>query len=107
MAATNLYEFDNVFTAPLHGFKNTDEYWQRASALPHMANIQVPALSLNALNDPFVPAESLPTSTQVSAAVHLWQPKHGGHVGFASGFLPGHLQHMPKDVGAWLLSHIT
>ena len=107
LAATNLYEFDNVFTAPLHGFKNTDEYWQRASALPHMANIEVPALALNAQNDPFVPAESLPTHHQVSPKVTLRQPQDGGHVGFASGFMPGHLQQMPNDVGAWLLSHIT
>ena len=107
LAVTNLYEFDNVFTAPLHGFKNTDEYWQRASALPHMANIEVPALALNAQNDPFVPAESLPTHHQVSAKVTLRQPQDGGHVGFASGFMPGHLQQMPNDVGAWLLSHIT
>ena len=106
LAATNLYEFDNVFTAPLHGFENTDAYWRRASALPHMANIHVPALALNAQNDPFVPAESLPTAKQVSAKVDVWQPQHGGHVGFASGFLPGHLQQMPQDVGAWLLRHI-
>ena len=105
-AAKDLYEFDNVFTAPLHGFLNTDDYWQRASALPVMRHIQVPALALNALNDPFVPAYSLPTQQNVSPLVELWLPDHGGHVGFAKGSLPGHLKAMPEAVGAWLLQHL-
>jgi predicted alpha/beta-fold hydrolase len=105
-AAKDLYAFDNVFTAPLHGFKNTDDYWLRASALPVMAQIKVPALALNAVNDPFVPAYSLPTPHQVSPCVELWQPQHGGHVGFAQGPLPGHLSAMPEAVGAWLLQHL-
>jgi len=106
MAAKDLYEFDDVFTAPLHGFQNTDDYWLRASALPHMGHIAVPALALNAQNDPFIPSSSLPTSAKVSAYVTLWQPADGGHVGFASGALPGHLKVMPQAVGQWLLQHI-
>lgn len=106
LASKDLYEFDNVFTAPLHGFQNTDEYWLRASALPVMPQIQVPALALNAMNDPFVPADSLPTTKKVSTYVELWQPQEGGHVGFARGALPGHLKAMPEAVGAWLLQHL-
>ena len=106
MAAKDLYEFDDVFTAPLHGFKNTDDYWQKASALQHMGNIAIPALALNAKNDPFIPSYSLPTPDKVSTHVSLWQPDEGGHVGFASGFLPGHLKAMPQAVGQWLLQHI-
>ena len=106
MAVQDLYEFDDVFTAPLHGFKNTDDYWLRASALQHMGCIALPALALNAKNDPFIPSNSLPTSGKVSAHVRLWQPDDGGHAGFASGFLPGHLKAMPKAVGQWLLQHI-
>ena len=103
----DLYEFDNVFTAPLHGFQNTDDYWQRASALPLMANIQIPALALNALNDPFIPADSLPSTQTVSPCVELWQPPHGGHVGFAKGAMPGHLKAMPEAVGTWLIQHLS
>ena len=55
-AARTLYEFDNLFTAPLHGFRDTDDYWLRASAKPHLHRIRIPALLLNARNDPFVPA---------------------------------------------------
>lgn len=103
MAARDLYEFDNVFTAPLHGFQNTDDYWARASAKPLMKNIAIPALALNALNDPFVPAHSLPQPSDVSAMVTLWQPAHGGHVGFAQGGWPGHVRGLPDAVGSWLL----
>lgn len=103
MAARDLYEFDNVFTAPLHGFLNTDDYWSRASAKPLMQNIRIPALALNARNDPFVPAASLPQQSEVSASVSLWQPEQGGHVGFAKGRWPGHVRGLPDAVGSWLM----
>lgn len=97
--ARTLYAFDDAFTAPLHGFAGVDDYWCRASALPGLKAVQVPALLLNARNDPFVPAASLPTPQQVSAAVTLWQPAWGGHVGFA---LPVEEQgRWPLQVWAW------
>jgi predicted alpha/beta-fold hydrolase len=105
MAAESLYEFDQVFTAPLHGFKNTDDYWARASAKPGLSRVQIPALLLNARNDPFIPASSLPTQAQVSDWVKLWQPAAGGHVGFASGAFPGDLQEMPWAVTEWMSQH--
>jgi uncharacterized protein len=102
LASRDLYEFDNAVTAPVHGFKNTEDYWTRASAKPLMHNIRVPALAINALNDPFIPARSLPMASEVSQNVKLWQPARGGHVGFTSdiwrGF-PGHLQTLPQVVG--------
>jgi uncharacterized protein len=104
LTAKDLYEFDNVFTAPLHGFKNTDDYWQRASAKPLLGNIRLPALVLNARNDPFVPAGSLPQYQDVSSFVTLWQPAQGGHVGFAQGPWPGHVRGLPDAVGAWLMA---
>jgi predicted alpha/beta-fold hydrolase len=103
LAARDLYEFDNVFTAPLHGFKNTDDYWSRASAKPLMREIRIPALALNARNDPFVPAISLPKLTEVSNTVTLWQTEEGGHVGFAKGRWPGHVRALPDEVGTWLM----
>jgi predicted alpha/beta-fold hydrolase len=106
-AASDLYEFDNVFTAPLHGFKSTEDYWARASAKPHLARIQIPALVVNARNDPFVPAWCLPSQRDVGAHVTLWQPAHGGHVGFPHGPMPGHVRTMPDAVGGWLLSQLS
>ena len=105
-AARDLYEFDNVFTAPLHGFRSTEDYWARASAKPHLARIRVPALVVNARNDPFVPAWCLPGQSEVGPHVSLWQPAHGGHVGFPHGRLPGHVRGMPDAVGGWLADHI-
>lgn len=104
-AAQDLYDFDNVFTAPLHGFKDTQDYWQRASAKPRLADIRLPALVVNALNDPFVPASSLPRQSEVGSHVRLWQPEQGGHVGFMTGPPPGHLQTLPQTVGDWLCAH--
>ncbi|WP_048440947.1 YheT family hydrolase [Caenimonas sp. SL110] len=102
-AARDLYEFDDIFTAPLHGFTNADDYYARASAKPHLHRICIPALCLNARNDPFVPAQSLPRPGEVGDFVTLWQPQEGGHVGFPDGSLPGHVRTMPDEVGGWLL----
>ncbi len=102
MAAQTLYAFDDVFTAPVHGFKNTNDYWHRASAKPRLSKIQVPALVLNAMNDPFVPANSLPRQNEVSPQVTLWQPQAGGHVGFTSARFPGDLKPMPEAVTHWM-----
>ncbi len=105
LAARDLYEFDNVFTAPLHGFKNTDDYWARASAKPRLQQIRIPALVLNACNDPFVPAQSLPHAMP-GDWVTLWQPAQGGHVGFPKGAPPGHIRALPQAVGGWLADHV-
>ena len=101
LAARNLYEFDNLFTAPLHGFRDTEDYWARASAKPHLHRIRIPALVLNARNDPFVPAASLPAAHEVGRHVTLWQPAHGGHVGFPGGRPPGHVFTLPEAVMGW------
>ena len=105
LAARDLYEFDNLFTAPLHGFRDTDDYWLRASAKPHLHRIRIPALVLNARNDPFVPAASLPVAVEGGRFVTLWQPAHGGHVGFAGGGFPGHVLGLPESVMGWVRAH--
>jgi len=102
LAARDLRAFDDVFTAPLHGFRDADDYWHRASAKPHLSAIRIPALAINALNDPFVPAWSLPQAAQVGPCVELWQPGAGGHAGFPAGAWPGHLGVMPRAVCDWL-----
>jgi predicted alpha/beta-fold hydrolase len=102
LAARDLYDFDNVFTAPLHGFKDTPDYWRRGSAKPHLHRIRIPALVLNARNDPFVPAWCLPGAHEVGRHVTLWQPAHGGHVGFPAGRPPGHVLSLPEAVLGWL-----
>lgn len=94
--ARNLYEFDNVVTAPLHGYRDTDDYWHRASACHVLPDIRVPTLVLNARNDPFLPERYLPA--HASSQVTLEFPERGGHVGFASGPWPGHHNWLPERI---------
>ena len=106
LAARDLRGFDNVFTAPLHGFRDTDDYWSRGSSKPQLHRIRIPALVLNARNDPFVPADSLPRAGEVGPQVTLWQPPHGGHVGFPGAGFPGHVLALPEGVTDWMKAHI-
>ena len=108
LAAQTLREFDDAFTAPLHGFAGVEDYWRRASAKPGLAALELPTLMLNARNDPLVPASSLPEPDEVGQGVTLWQPGTGGHVGFPGqiGWRSGQpelqLQAMPLAVCGWL-----
>jgi hypothetical protein len=105
--ADSLRAFDDCFTAPLHGFANAADYYARCSAGPRLHHIRVPALVLNARNDPFVPASCLPRIADVGRApVTLWQPRHGGHVGFPSGRWPGSALGLPASVCAWLSARL-
>jgi len=105
-AARDLRDFDEVFTGPLHGFAGADDYYARSSAKAALATIRIPALVLNARNDPFLPASALPRPGQVGPCVTLWQPAHGGHVGFAAGPWPGQLRPFPEAVAGWLDAHL-
>lgn len=96
----NLYEFDNIVTAPLHGYRDTDDYWNRASAKHVLNDITVPTLVLNARNDPFLPEHHLPRAA--SRRVTLDYPAHGGHVGFAVGGLPGRINWLPQRLLGFL-----
>lgn len=82
-----LKAFDDYVTAPMHGFSGVEDYWHRASSKPLLARITVPTLLLNARNDPFIPASSLPAADEVSPAVKRLYPMQGGHAGFLSGSL--------------------
>jgi hypothetical protein len=82
-AARTFHEFDNLVTAPLHGFRDTDHYWAAAACAPYLAGIRVPTLVLNARNDPFLPEQDLVRSAQKAApCVVLEFPRTGGHAGF-------------------------
>lgn len=99
--ARTLFEFDDAFTAPVHGFDGAWDYWKRASAKPLLHQIRLPTLLLNARNDPFVPAWSLPQAAEVGGCVTLWQPAQGGHVGFVQAQAGGRCWMAPA-VGHWL-----
>jgi hypothetical protein len=96
--ARTLREFDNVVTAPVHGFRDTDDYWTRSSAKPWLHAIRVPTLLVNARDDPFLPESALPTEREVSSTVKLEFPAKGGHVGFVSGPFPGNIDWLPSRI---------
>jgi hypothetical protein len=97
-----LREFDDVVTAPLHGFRDAADYWARASAKPWLRAIEVPTLVLNAANDPFLPGEHLPRPDEVAPAVVLEFPATGGHVGFVTAPFPGRYDWLPRRILAFL-----
>jgi predicted alpha/beta-fold hydrolase len=97
-SARTLRAFDDVVTAPLHGFAGTDDYWTRSSSKPWLARIAVPTLVINARNDPFMPESALPQPNEVSPAVTLEFPREGGHVGFVTGRFPGRLGWLPRRI---------
>ena len=96
--ARSMWSFDEFVTAPLHGFAGANDYWSRASSKPWLSEIAVPTLVLNARNDPFIPAGSLPGRDHVSRDILLEQPPHGGHAGFLVGPAPGNLAWLPRRV---------
>lgn len=99
--ARDLRDFDNVYTAPMHGFKDATDYWQQSSSKPWLKNILTPTLVLNARNDPFLPEHVLPGPDYGSANVVFHQPAQGGHVGFVTGMWPGRLTWLPKRLAAF------
>lgn len=72
--------FDDLYTAPRHGYGNVNHYYQRASALPVLQSICVPTLIISAVDDPFL--GKVAQSQDVSNMVQLYYPQYGGHVGF-------------------------
>ena len=80
---SNFYNFDNLYTAPAHGFSSAEDYWAKCSAKPFLSNIKIPTLLINALNDPFLGKNSYPTNeAENSEYFYLETPDYGGHVGF-------------------------
>ena len=86
-----LYDFDDLVTAPVHGFRDADDYYTRSSSLPYLARIRVRTLLLSARDDPFLPSEVLDEVRDVARANPSLHPEfveRGGHVGFIAGSLP-------------------
>jgi predicted alpha/beta-fold hydrolase len=94
--ARTLREFDDIVTAPLHGFLDAEDYWTRASSKRWLRSVRVPTLVINARDDPFLPARYLPVIAEVSDAVTLEFPAHGGHAAFVSGPFPGTIDWLPR-----------
>ena len=88
MSARTFAEFDDWVTAPLHGFKNMQDYYDRCSAVHFLKGIERPTLVINSLDDPFMTQDVIPTDDKLSDNVVLEVAKAGGHVGFIDGGTP-------------------
>jgi predicted alpha/beta-fold hydrolase len=78
--------FDDRYTAPLHGFRDADDYWARSSSRPFLPRITIPSLLVNAANDPFLGPGCFPREEALAIELfHLEVPDDGGHCGFSSG----------------------
>ncbi|WP_370590026.1 YheT family hydrolase [Rufibacter sp. LB8] len=84
-------QFDERYTAPLHGFKSADDYYESCSSVQRLHQIEIPTLMVNALNDPFLSPECFPVEqARQNPHFYLEMPATGGHVGFAENFAKGH-----------------
>lgn len=102
-ASRTFRDFDGLVTAPLHGFRDTDDYWDRSSSGQYLERIQVPTLLLNARNDPFLPEHALLAAAQKAAScVVLEFPRTGGHAGFLAGPFPGRHSWLPQRLFEFL-----
>ena len=98
--ARTIWEFDDTFTAPLHGFASAADYYRRASSISFLKDIRVPTLLLSAIDDPFLPPDVLDhvrTVAHGNSALTLEFPERGGHVGFTAGRWPWN----PWYYGEW------
>ena len=82
-------QFDNAVTAPLHGFRDVDDYYNRSSSRAFLRGIITPTLIIHAQDDPFLPATAIPTGEMLGPATTLELSAAGGHVGFIAGDRPG------------------
>jgi len=81
----NFKAFDDRYTAPIHGFKNAEDYWEKCSSKPYLPLIRIPTLIINAENDPFLPKACFPhKEARDNKNLTLLTPESGGHVGFVS-----------------------
>ena len=100
--------FDDTITAPLHGFRDVDDYYTRSSSRQYLHRIAVPALIIHARDDPFLPAGAIPNERELGEKVTLELSPRGGHVGFVAGNLPLRAHYwLEARICAHLREHLT
>ncbi|MBS61419.1 hydrolase [Salinisphaera sp.] len=95
--------FDNAITAPLNGFRDADDYYERSSSGPFLKHIRLPTLIIHAEDDPFMAPDVIPGPDALSSSIRLEVSRHGGHVGFVSGGRYGEpVYWLEQRIPAWL-----
>ena len=108
LAARTFREFDDVATAPLHGFAHAEDYYRRASSGPLLDRITVPTLLVHSLDDPFLPARAVPTAATLgNPAITMAITARGGHVGFVAGRPWSPVFWAERQVSAFLARWLT
>lgn len=103
--ANNFYDFDDAFTAPLHGFADAHDYYSTTSSKHFLADIRVPTLILRAVDDPFFDPDDIPYDiVKQNPFLYAGFPQHGGHVGFIEGAIPGQYSYWAERQAARFLS---
>jgi predicted alpha/beta-fold hydrolase len=104
--AGTMFEFDDCFTAPVHGFRDAMDYYSQSSSVGWIEKISIKTLLLSAVDDPFLPAEVLDEVRAIASRnpnLELDFPLHGGHVGFISGRNPlNPVYYLEQRVGDFL-----
>lgn len=88
LKTNSMQDFDDLYTAPLHGFTDATEYYTAASSRYYLRSIQTPTLILHAKDDPFMTEDVIPLHHELSSSIHLEVTDSGGHVGFVTGNHP-------------------
>ena len=82
--------FDDRYTAPLHGFRDAEDYWVKASSKPYIKSVRRPLLLINAKDDPFLTPECYPVEeAEKNPYFYLEMPARGGHTGFITDNING------------------
>jgi predicted alpha/beta-fold hydrolase len=104
--ATTMFEFDDWFTAPVHGFRDAMDYYGQSSSIKWIERISIKTLLLSAVDDPFLPPQVLDEVRRIASGnpnLELEFPPHGGHVGFISGRNPFNpVYYLEQRVGDFL-----
>ena len=104
----SIRRFDDVYTAPHHGFAGASDYYFKASALRVIDRIQIPTLVLTADDDPFVPGDQFRTPDwPVNPNVTVRIERHGGHCGFIGSGAAGRDQYWAEAMAVkFLAAHL-
>lgn len=100
-------QFDDAMTAPLHGYKDADDYYKRASSKPFLKHIKVPTLVVHSADDPFMTPAVLPEPEELSPAVTFELTQKGGHVGFVDGPLLKPRRWVDQRITKHLQAHLV
>lgn len=105
--ATKFRHLEKQYTVPVFGFKNSDDYWLKASSKPYIPKIKIPTLLINSLDDSFLSKECYPfKEAENSANFYLLTPNYGGHVGFTSSFNNNENKWVEKKITEFIQENI-